>query len=326
MKLIIVMASYNGARFIEDQIKSIQNQSVKDWSLFIRDDGSQDGTLDIIKGLANSDHRLTLLQDDCGNLGVVQNFARLMQAAYEAGADYVALSDQDDIWRANKLELQLEKIGIIENANGQNKPALIHSDLEVVNDRMNPIASSFMAYARISPEPLKIEQLICQNVVTGCSCLINRAMLKLALPVPQGVPMHDWWLTLLALALGEVGFIPSPLVRYRQHGGNFVGANPSAPELLKRLLSPVSWKQQVARVAASILQAGQILNRIQKSRSLGDEDARLVVIRDYARLNCMPRLKRLGIMRAHRIRKRSMLSDVLFKAILLLRSRDLGCK
>lgn len=317
MKLIIVMATYNGAGFIEDQIKSIQDQTVGDWSLVIRDDGSGDDTVDIVLRLAKTDHRIALLQDGFGNLGVTQNFARLMNIALDGEADYLAISDQDDIWHREKLQVLLDEMKKIESSDGIHTPILVHSDLEVVDDTMRTVAHSFMDYAGISPEPLKLGHLICQNDVTGCACLINRSLLKLALPVPQNIPMHDWWLALLALSCGKVGYVERSLVRYRQHTGNIVGAKSNMTRIIKYSLKPAKWRRQIDGTCSSISQACLLIERLRSRDALLYKSDLLEVIDGYAKLTNVSRLQRLRIIRTHKIHKRSMISDFLFKLIIL---------
>jgi glycosyltransferase involved in cell wall biosynthesis len=316
-KLILVLASYNGARFIEDQIRSIQGQTFKDWTLLIRDDGSSDDTVDRIRSLAQTDNRITLLIDELGNLGVTQNFARLMQAALDGGADYVAMSDQDDVWHREKLKILLDEMQKIESSNTTTIPILVHSDLEVVDRVMCTINTSFMDYAGISPAPPRLEHLLCQNIVTGCACLINRTLLKLALPVSREVPLHDWWLALLALSCGVIGYVEQTLVRYRQHEKNVVGVKYDLARTVRHLLKPVHWQQQVNAVRSSILQAGLLIERLQVSGAILHGSNRLDVVVKYAKLENIPRLQRWKVLTAHKINKRSRISNFIFELIVL---------
>ncbi len=316
-KLIIVMASYNGARFIEEQIKSIQGQTVVDWSLIIRDDGSCDGTVETILRLTAKDHRITLLQDGFGNLGVVQNFARLMQIALDSDAGYVAISDQDDIWHREKLQSLLLEMKKIESGDSASTPVLIHSDLEVVDDSMRVIAHSFMDYAKIFPEPVKLGHLLCQNDMTGCACLLNRALLKLALPVPHGLPMHDWWLALLAASAGKIAYVNRALVQYRQHAGNVVGAKSGLARIVTYSLKPERWRQQIENVFSSIRQARMLIERLRIRDAATRNKKNLEVIDAYAKLPNVSRLQRLQVIRAYKIHKRSVMPDALFLLVIL---------
>ena len=224
MNLAIVLASYNGATYIEDQIRSIQNQTIDAWKLYVRDDGSRDATVEVVAKLAAGDDRIILLQDQLGNLGPVGNFSELMRVALERGADYVAFADQDDIWLPEKLQVLLSEMQRQEEVCGQGDLLLVHSDLEVVNASLQTIHPSFIRLISVHPQEVDLGVLLCQNVVTGCACMVNRELMNLALPIPQGVLMHDWWLAQLAAACGHIAYIDQALIKYRQHGENVVGA------------------------------------------------------------------------------------------------------
>ncbi len=223
--VLILLGSYNGERYIREQIESIQKQDYTDWRLIIRDDDSNDATPDIIKSILSEDGRIRIIQDDLGNQGTVGNFGILLQCVKEMDAEYFCFSDQDDVWQTWKLRRQMDLMLQLEKRRGKHLPILVHSDLSVVDDQLQMINKSFMTFQRIRDEktsPLNV--LLAQNYVTGCTVLINRALLDLALPVPSSTLMHDWWLALCAAACGELAFLPDATVLYRQHGKNEVGA------------------------------------------------------------------------------------------------------
>jgi rhamnosyltransferase len=314
MKLIILLATYNGTDFIEEQIKSIQGQSFKDWLLFIRDDGSTDGTIDKIQAILHTDPRITLLRDGLGNIGVVRNFAELMQKALDAGADYVAFCDQDDVWHADKLTLLLNAARKEEQTDPA-MPLLVHSDLEIVDESLHMLYPSFMAHRRIAPFAPQLESVLCQNIVTGCACLINRPLLSLALPVAQGALMHDWWLALLALAYGKIVYVEQPLVRYRQHGKNVIGVQSRLNRCIRWLQSGHNSESE-KHIAATVEQAGQLLARISRDDAK-PAPGQLQVITRYYELQNLPLLQRLQVLKSYTIVKRSLLADWLFKYMLL---------
>ena len=317
MKLTIVLASYNGARFIDEQIQSIQAQTIQDWLLLIRDDGSSDDTVARVRKLAQTDNRIVLLNDGSGNLGVTQNFAHLMQVALNGGADYVAMADQDDVWHSEKLKILLDKMQNMESSASITIPILVHSDLEVVDEVLTTINPSFMDYAGISPTSPRLGQLLCQNIVTGCTCLINRKLLEQALPVPREVPLHDWWLALLALSRGEIGYVEQTLVRYRQHENNVVGVKYSLARAVGYLMKPANWIQLVNAVHSSILQANLLIERLYDLNAGLRNGNRLDVIELYASLETLPRIQRWKILTENKIYKRSNISNYIFVLIVL---------
>ena len=231
----VLLATYNGEKFLEEQLQSLSNQNFTDFKVLISDGGSTDGTLPILKKWSEKDSRFVLLGEG-GRLGVKENFSRLMGIAE---GDYLFFADQDDVWKRDKLDLFLKKMEELEKSEGKDKPLLVHSDLEVVNQKLEPIAPSFWNYIRLDPKGGRcFNRLILQNTVTGAACLINRPLLELARPIPPESVMHDWWLALVAIAFGKIGIIDVATVHYRQHGHNEVGAKPySAARLLKFALS-----------------------------------------------------------------------------------------
>lgn len=219
------MATYNGATFIAQQIESIQKQTHKEWSLIIRDDGSSDETIEIIKSYAKKDPRIHLLDSDKKNLGPKNNFSELTEYAFRKGYDYYFYTDQDDIWEPNKITAFLNRIDSESNLDGSQTAILVYSDLSAINesgDTINPSLSEYKGIHHVTSDPIKT--LLIHNFITGCSMACNHALLATALPIPDEAIMHDWWLALCAATYGTIVHIPTPLTRYRLHGENSIGA------------------------------------------------------------------------------------------------------
>jgi hypothetical protein len=137
----------------------------------------------------------------------------------------VALCDQDDVWLPGRLQKPVERIQSIERRYGRDVPTLAHTDLIVVDEDLRTIAPSFWRYSNLDPMVGgRLNRLLVQNVVTGCATTFNRALARAACPIPSTTPMHDWWLALVASALGHVEAIPDKTVLYRQHQTNHLGA------------------------------------------------------------------------------------------------------
>lgn len=234
-RIEVLLATYNGEKFLEEQLSSLSHQSLTDFKVLISDGGSTDRTLEILKDWTLKDPRFELLPS-IGRLGVKENFSRLMG---EAQGDYLFFADQDDVWKSEKMALFLKKMGDLEQKNGKNTPFLVHSDLEVVNEKLERIAPSFWKFICLDPKKGRtFNRLLIQNTVTGAACLINRPLLELARPIPSESVMHDWWVALVAIAFGAIGTIEEATVLYRQHGKNEVGAKPYfSIKLLKFALS-----------------------------------------------------------------------------------------
>jgi hypothetical protein len=223
-KVIIVLASFNGADYLRDQLDSLLAQTESRWTLLVRDDGSTDNSRKIIQHYSRKDERIHLLIDDRGTTdSALGNFSILLEAALENGAAYIFCCDQDDVWEPNKLELVLARLKQL--AGGGGSPCLIHHDLVVVNKSLEPIAASFAELMRLKPgNSSNPQRLISRNEITGCALACNRALLEIALPISDQAVMHDWWLGLFAAFFGRLEFLPQCLVKYRQHSKNVIGA------------------------------------------------------------------------------------------------------
>ncbi|HET8669089.1 MAG TPA: glycosyltransferase family 2 protein [Candidatus Saccharimonadales bacterium] len=258
-KICILLAAYNGEKYLSEQIKSIQGQTISNWTLLIRDDGSHDHTRTILEKFA-ADPRIRLLDDKLGRLGATRNFGALMESARSEGAETIFFCDQDDVWLPEKMFRQLQLLHDLESRHGTEMPLLTYSDMEVVDENLRRIHRSFMLYQGQRHEPMNpIYVLLTQNFVAGCTMAINRHLLEFAVPIPEDITLHDWWLAVCAAACGRIGYIDQPLVRYRQHGTNQVGAvttpkvvNFLAAAYRKRLSKPQYFALRPIRQAAAL--------------------------------------------------------------------------
>lgn len=218
----ILMAVYNGKRYLQEQIESILIQDYPHFHILIRDDGSSDGTQELINEYVNKYPDKIRLIESSQPLGAQGNFSELMQASQ---SPYIMLSDQDDVWRRDKISKTLAKMKETEKMLGNKKPVLIHTDLVVVDADLKLIHPSFWRFSRCSPHRHhSLNRLLVQNVVTGCTCMMNRPLLNVALPIPKETIMHDWWLALVASAFGTIRTVSGATMFYRQHQHNVLGA------------------------------------------------------------------------------------------------------
>lgn len=316
-RVAIVMATYNGSRFVEEQIRSIQAQSYYDWELYVRDDGSCDDTVQKVLQIERDDHRVQLVRDELGNQGAIGNFSVLMEVALKEEADYVFFADQDDIWDPEKIEIMLAHASKLLVQHVGQIPILVHSDLSVVDEKLEVIADSFIAYSRLSPRVSASGILLFRNQVTGCACVINRALLKLATPVPKNVMMHDWWLALLADSAGEIKFVPQPLVKYRQHSDNVLGARSYANKLRVLLMSPRKWREHIDILKRSISQAISLRERII-SRGVVLQPDKMKQINVYSNILGVPAFKRAKMLRENNICKNEYGSGRILRLLISL--------
>lgn len=218
----ILLATYNSSKFLREQLDSLFQQTFREWTLVIRDDGSSDETIAIIKEFQQKFPNILLLEDTDKNMGASKSFMRLLE---KTDSSYYFFCDHDDIWLPNKVRDSLDLMKKTELGNMM-KPVIIHSDLKVVDKNLNIISNSFWKSSGIKPNYLENKNLIqVFNCVTGCTMLFNKTVKELAFPYPASIPMHDWWLAIVTLRNnGIIRHIDQPTILYRQHGSNEVGA------------------------------------------------------------------------------------------------------
>lgn len=198
----IALCTYNGERFLRPQLDSLLGQDYPNLEVVAVDDGSTDGTVAILEEYAARDPRLRVFRNP-RNLGYRGNFERALGLCT---GELVAPSDQDDVWRTDKLRLLTETLG---------GAAAVYSDSELVDETLRPTGrrlSDKFAMGRIG-DPAAF---VFANCVSGHAMAIRRAVVERALPVPEGV-FHDWWLAFVAAGSGGVAWCPEALVQYRQH-------------------------------------------------------------------------------------------------------------
>ncbi len=219
-KISILLSTYNGEKYLKEQLDSLFkfNQTYKNFEIIVRDDDSSDKTLEIL-----NTYSVNIMKTK-ENLGVKRSFEELLNYAVQnSNSDYFMFCDQDDVWHDKKLEKTLAKMEEIEKEFG-NIPLLVHTDLEVVDEKLNTMNSSFMNFQKISPAKNKFHNLLIQNTITGCTVMINRKLAQMCLPIPDGAIMHDWWIGLVASQFGKIGYLNEVTIKYRQHRSNTIGA------------------------------------------------------------------------------------------------------
>lgn len=226
-KVDILLATYNGEKYVREQIESILNQTYQNIQIIISDDCSKDGTREILKEYEQNDKIKVFYQEK--NLGYVKNFEFLLR---QVEHNLYMLSDQDDVWKKEKIEKSVEKL---EKENLD----LVFGDLEVVDENLNTICKSYNQYMHLSR---KIEKYSSDyrlqylyNCMTGCTILSKKEYLDKILPLPTNSKymIHDYWIGLIISLNGKVGYLKEPYILYRQHGNNQVGIVKASHELSK---------------------------------------------------------------------------------------------
>ncbi len=224
-QVCILLAAYKGGSYIRPMVDSILAQDCEDWMLILSDDGED--TAPILEEYAVRYPDRIRHHRSGRRFGNAQKHFMYLLRTFGDQAPYCMFCDQDDVWHPDKVRLTLEKMR--ETEKDPSLPAMVHTDLRVVDGSLQEIAPSFLAYSSMQGENLQLQQLLVQNVVTGCTMMLNRSLARLAdREVPENaMQMHDWWLALLASACGRCGFLNRATMDYRQHGSNSVGAQDS---------------------------------------------------------------------------------------------------
>ncbi len=256
--LDILLAVYNGERFLRPLLDSLLTQSFQDFRLIVSNNKSSDGTGGILEGYSGAfSGRLLVLPPPEMHLPSQVNFARVTDAG---DAQYVMYADGDDVWHPDKIERTLRAMEAAEQRYGTATPLLVHSDLRVVDEDLRCLHPSFWRYQFVDPRRTGLHQLILQNCVTGCATMLNRALLELGRPIPPDACVHDHWYALVASAFGHIAAIREPLIEYRQHGSNVTGAKkwgtPYVMSHARRLYAENGARQTIDR---NILQARAFL-------------------------------------------------------------------
>ncbi len=238
MVVSVALCTYQGERFIREQLHSIINQTRPVDEVIVCDDGSTDTTVGIVREVAASVRGQTRViiaaTDRVG--GVSPNFARALAAC---SGDVIALSDQDDVWHPHRIETALAALGRTDEV------ALAFSDARLIDADGAALGANLHAGLHLrSAERLALAQgkafrvLIRRNVVTGATTMVTRALVDRAAPFPAEW-VHDEWLAIIAAVSGRMVLIPDQLIDYRLHGGNQIGVeDPSLAGGVRRMLSP----------------------------------------------------------------------------------------
>ena len=221
-KVQVLMSTYNGEKYIKEQIESILNQEEVEVSLLIRDDGSKDKTIEIIQSFAKENNNITFYEEE--NVGPARSFMDLVNKSLEF--EYYAFADQDDVWKPKKLISAINKL----KEKVEDKPSLYMSALEIVDENLNFI------------ETKKVDGNFCfegemiKNFTTGCTMVFNKSLRNIIKQYnPSYLIMHDSWITRVCYAVGgNVLIDDNAYIKYRQHSGNVLGYKDEGFQKLKR--------------------------------------------------------------------------------------------
>jgi len=217
----IVLSTYNGAKYIAEQLDAVLSQTHTDWRCYMRDDGSKDNTTNILKEYAKKDIRFIYLDDKKSNMGYNATYYYLFGLVNE---NYIAACDQDDVWLSNKLAVNLQQMQAIETS--QKIPSLVHSDSFFVGSDLNIIREYFIGKRGLKKG---LRGILFANCAQGGSLFLNKSLRDVALTVPPVLPC-DYHLALIADMIGARQFIPERLLKYRQHSASIIATGSASSE------------------------------------------------------------------------------------------------
>lgn len=296
----ILMATYNGEKYLTEQIESIINQTYQDWRLIIADDCSSDSTIKILeKYHAKYPNKISYYQNSKPSGSAKNNFLQLLG---QAKSDYVMFSDQDDVWLDDKIEKSIKKIKEIEEGVETNKAILCFSDLTVVDNKLNIISYKMSNFQSLNMSRFEFKDLMIQNIVTGCTMIINRALIKkIKLPIDNNkIIMHDWWIALIASRFGTIGYIDNSYILYRQHNNNSVGAKKinSIRYIYNKISSAKSMRESLFLTQEQI----RLFMELYKI----DDD----LLREYTKLNTYTKIDKIKFIVKNKIWKHGLIRNL----------------
>lgn len=274
--IAIIMATYNGARFLREQIDSVLENTEDSFHLYIFDDNSTDDTPAIITEYAARFPQKIFPKLYTTSAGdACSSFFRAL-GDVPATYDWYMLCDQDDVWMKDKIAVTLAAMKEQEEKT-PGLPVLVHTDLRVVDTDLNTIAPSMAVYQNISHQRTLLKNILVQNTVTGCTMMMNRILFSMVGSKPQRCAMHDWWIALIAAAFGVIVYLDRPTILYRQHGDNSVGAK-QAKGMGFYLHKWRTRKTVKKNYQDTFSQAKELADRFARRLSSSD----LSMLRDYA--------------------------------------------
>jgi len=292
-KLSVAVCTYNGGRFLHEQLESIAQQSRRPDELIIGDDGSSDSTVAIIKSFALEAPFPVRLEVNPVNLGSTKNFEL---AISRCSGDVIALSDQDDIWQRDKLA-QIERVLLQFPSVGA-----VFSDADVVDEQLTPLGYKLWDRYGFTKSRRRhlvagraFQVLLDQNAVTGATLAFRSWLKEWVIPIPD-CWMHDAWIAAVTAAVSDMSIIEEPLIQYRQHAQNQVGGQkPRLPEFVRAVVRDnTAFYQDYVNQLKLLRQRLTGCSKLKRSEDLSLLDSRIVHFEARARMPAQ-RLRRLPL-------------------------------
>ncbi len=275
-RIEIILSTYNGEKYLREQLDSIIRSSFKNWHISVSDDCSTDSTCDILREYVQKYSPKISLHINDSNMGSTANFLSALKRASreetpEGEQTYYMFCDQDDVWLKDKLYVTLKAMKRLERKIGSVKPSLIFSDAVLAGHDLSYISNSFYKSGHRSIRNLSLSRLLIENKCIGCTIMMNKALVDMLGDNYESVRYHDWWMALIASAFGGIRFLRVPTLLYRQHSGNQVGQNGFAAYVRGR----ASDKKDIENRLSDTIAQARAFYECYKGR-LGYKNARIV--------------------------------------------------
>ena len=292
----VLLSTYNGEKYLEEQLDSILHQDYPDITILIRDDGSTDGTVRILEKYASEYSHINYYIGE--NIGAKYSFFDLVKNA-DMSFDYYSFSDQDDVWLHNKISKALEKLNTLQ----EDKQLLYCGRTTLVDQELKPCISTIKKH-RIVPN---FGNALVENICTGCTSVINHELLELVQThIPEFTVMHDWWFYLTASSFGEVYYDDDSYIQYRQHQNNVIGTRTNYSDEFKKRIK--NYKNNRGKISRQAREFKRLYHNISENEQL------LNYVID-ARNNIVYRVK---IMLTNKIYRQRKIDNIIFKLLFLL--------
>lgn len=258
----IAMATYNGEKYLKEQLDSIYNQTYKNIEVIVCDDCSSDKTIDILEKYSQHYGLKYLINQS--NLGFKKNFEKVIGLCK---GEYILLSDQDDIWVKEKIEILLENIS---------NYSLVHSACSLIDENTKEISP---LWVKEDDFTYTFEKFIFGNTVTGCTVLFKRELLRYAFPIPSGEMYHDWWLALLATKMNGIVYCDDILVKYRQHVGQNTGIDDNTfKKKIIRFYDNLISKKNSERYKGAMIQTKRLNSFINERKEIFNQEEQKIIL------------------------------------------------
>lgn len=284
-EVTVLLTTYNGEKYLSEQIESIMNQTFRNFVCFVHDDGSKDHTLDILQEKKEKYSEKVVLLNYPRQGCPRDNFLSMLEYV---DTPYVMFADQDDYWLPEKVQKTLDMMKEGEK-NSAGLAIAVYTDVKMVNEKLDTIADSFYTYTGKNPRSTTISDLIMSNVALGCTMMLNRKLYKKYKKCELAtIPNHDWLFMLLAKTSGDVYFIPESLMLYRQHSQNNVGAT-EGKSVLNKIVNSLGPRRFAERIKGE----RETINR-QRNRAA---EILNFILPDNAQVDFLRELKGIGTKR-----------------------------